>query len=94
MLTFGAVSAIKIKQYLVTHESANGPCGRKCQHSLSEIPCCFVTGKGEGMRLLQRGVLVCQKELVSEARETSSCNDQGTSQEESIPKAATLKCKA
>lgn len=92
MLTFGAAS--EKKQYLVTHESANGPCGRKCQHSLSEVPCCFVTGKWEGMCLWQRGFLVCQKELVSEARETSSCNDQGTSPEESIPKAATLKFKA
>lgn len=42
----------------------------------------------------KEGFLVCQKELVSEAREPSSCNDQGTSQEESIPKAATLKFKA
>lgn len=33
-----------------------------------------------------REVLLCQKELFSEARETSSCNDQRTRQGESIPK--------
>lgn len=33
MPTFGAVSAKQ--QHLVTHESANGPCGRKCHHSLT-----------------------------------------------------------
>lgn len=39
---------------------------------------------------VEKRVLACQKELFSGARETSFWNDQGTSQGESLPNAATL----
>lgn len=52
MPTFSAVGAKH--QCLVTHESANGPCGRKCHHSLSEVSCCFVTEKWVGFSMWQR----------------------------------------
>lgn len=52
MPTFSTVGAKQ--QCLVTHESANGPCGRKCHHSLSDVSCCFVTEKWEGFSMWQR----------------------------------------
>ena len=66
---------MKKQQYLVTHESANGPCGRKCHHSLSEVSSSGATKREGFFSVVNRG-LVCQKELLNEGRERPSYNDQ------------------
>lgn len=73
-------------------ESANGPCGRKCQHSLSKASCCVLSLENGKEGVCGKEGFQCARRNYSVKREKIPPVMTGeTSQGESIPEAATWK---